>query len=394
MEDSLIDGPRRPALIQPYGPGPIDALDPEVADSNVLQCGNRLGWKGWKLVFARTVFDFGPLAIMDRGASMTFFSVTAFAPMLLAFYSTVTLLFPTDQTELRNMIGGFIGNTVPEALQPQAMDLFLTVVGTPAKSTIALTISIMISLLSASAYVRAFSRSTNVIYGRTEGRSLWVTWLTMWAITLLLVAGLVVVMAALVLREDIINAVVGPIAEPLRLQGVVDYLNQILLPVWEWLRYPAVVATAVVLLSCLFYFAPNVRPGKFRLLTVGAVFAMLVVGAEWTLFGWYISTFGVRSAYGAFGAVLAVLVAIWVMNIVLLLGVKLDAEILRAKELQMGLEAKTMIQAAPRADKAVQFQRKIGVVLERLAEDVLEDVEPEKKQKVISSGKSVGSPLE
>ncbi len=394
MEDSLIDGPRRPALIQPYGPGPIDALAPEVADSNVLQRGNRLGWKGWKLVCARTVFDLGPLAITDRGASMTFFSVTAFAPMLLAFYSMVTLLIPTDETELRNMVAGFIDNNVPEALRPQATDLFLAVVGTPAQSTIALTLSIIISLLSASAYVRAFSRSTNAIYGRTEGRSLWVTWLTMWAITLLLVAGLVVVMAALVLREDIINAVVGPIAEPLRLQGVVDYLNQILLPVWEWLRYPAVVATAVVLLSCLFYFAPNVRPGKFRLLTVGAVFAMLVIGAEWTLFGWYISTFGVRSAYGAFGAVLAVLVAIWVMNIVLLLGVKLDAEILRAKELQMGLEAKTMIQAAPRADKAVQFQRKIGVVLERLAEDVLEDVEPEKKQKVISSGKSVGSPLE
>ncbi|MDK8797202.1 YihY/virulence factor BrkB family protein [Corynebacterium sp. MSK044] len=379
MEDKLIDGP---TLIQPYGPGPIDALDPDVTEQNVLQRGNRLGWKGWKLVLARTVFDFGPLAITDRGASMTFFSVTAFAPTLLAFYSTVTLLFPTDQTELRTMIGGFIDNTVPEALQPQAMELFLTVVGTPAQSTIALTISIMISLLSASAYVRAFSRSTNVIYGRTEGRSLWVTWLTMWAITLLLVAGLVVVMAALVLREDIINAVVGPIAEPLRLQGVVNYLNQILLPVWEWLRYPAVVVTAVVLLSCLFYFAPNVRPGRFRLLTVGAVFAMLVIGAAWALFGWYISTFGVRSAYGAFGAVLAVLVAIWVMNIVLLLGVKLDAEILRAKELQMGLEAKTMIQAGPRADKAVLFQRKIRAFLERLADDVQADdradAEPEK----------------
>ena len=379
MEDKLIDGP---TLIQPYGPGPIDALDRDVTEQNVLQRGNRLGWKGWKLVLARTVFDFGPLAITDRGASMTFFSVTAFAPTLLAFYSTVTLLFPTDQTELRTMIGGFIDNTVPEALQPQAMELFLTVVGTPAQSTIALTISIMISLLSASAYVRAFSRSTNVIYGRTEGRSLWVTWLTMWAITLLLVAGLVVVMAALVLREDIINAVVGPIAEPLRLQGVVNYLNQILLPVWEWLRYPAVVVTAVVLLSCLFYFAPNVRPGRFRLLTVGAVFAMLVIGAAWALFGWYISTFGVRSAYGAFGAVLAVLVAIWVMNIVLLLGVKLDAEILRAKELQMGLEAKTMIQAAPRADKAVLFQRKIRAFLERLADDVQADdradAEPEK----------------
>ena len=367
MEDKLIDGP---TLIQPYGPGPIDALDPDVTEQNVLQRGNRLGWKGWKLVLARTVFDFGPLAITDRGASMTFFSVTAFAPTLLAFYSTVTLLFPTDQTELRTMIGGFIDNTVPEALQPQAMELFLTVVGTPAQSTIALTISIMISLLSASAYVRAFSRSTNVIYGRTEGRSLWVTWLTMWAITLLLVAGLVVVVAALVLREDLINAVVGPIAEPLGLQGVVNYLNQILLPVWEWLRYPAVVVTAVVFLSCLFYFAPNVRPGQFRLLTVGAVFAMLIIGAEWALFGWYVSTFGVRSAYGAFGAVLAVLVAIWGMNIVLLLGVKLDAEILRAKELQLGLHAARHIQAPPRSDAAAKSQARAQHDLEKRSERI------------------------
>lgn len=376
MEHSLIDG-TRPPLIRPYGPGAIDTFDPAVNESEVLHRGNRLGKKAWKLVLARTAFDLGPLAITDRGASMTFFSVTAFAPMLLAFYSMVTLLFPTDQEELRGMIGGFIGNTVPEALRPQAMDLFLTVVGTPAQSTIALVLSIIISLLSASAYVRAFSRSTNVIYGRTEGRSLWVTWLTMWAITLLLVAGLVVVVAALVLREDLINAVVGPIAEPLGLQGVVNYLNQILLPVWEWLRYPAVVVTAVVLLSCLFYFAPNVRPGRFRLLTVGAVFAMLIIGAEWALFGWYVSTFGVRSAYGAFGAVLAVLVAIWGMNIVLLLGVKLDAEILRAKELQKGIEASDMIQAAPRADNAVRFRRKIDAWLERLAEDVLRDAERE-----------------
>ena len=206
---------------------------------------------------------------------------------------------------------------------------------------------------------------------------MWVTWLTMWAITLLLVAGLVVVVAALVLREDLINAVVGPIAEPLGLQGVVNYLNQILLPVWEWLRYPAVVVTAVVFLSCLFYFAPNVRPGQFRLLTVGAVFAMLIIGAEWALFGWYVSTFGVRSAYGAFGAVLAVLVAIWGMNIVLLLGVKLDAEILRAKELQNGIEASNMIQAAPRADNAVRFRHKIDAWLERLAEDVLWEAEQE-----------------
>ena len=360
-------------FVQPYGPGQIEMVEPRVARDEPLRRGNWLTKKSWKLVLARTVMDFGPLALMDRGATMTYFSVTAFAPMLLAFYSTVTLLFPADEKALHDMVGGLIDETVPEALREQAFDLFVTVVGTPAQSTVALVISLLVSLLAASAYVRAFSRSTNVIYGRMEGRGLPVTWLTMWAITLLLVVGLVVVVAALVLRESIINAVLGPIAEPLGLTGAVDYLNQILLPVWEWARYPAVVVAAVVLVSCLFYFAPNVRPGRYRLLTVGAVFAMLVIGAEWALFGVYLSIFGLRSAYGAFGTVLAVLIAVWVMNIILLLGVKLDAEILRAKELQAGYDSEVLIQAPPRSQEAVLFQRKVRLWLHRLAEDVKEE---------------------
>lgn len=360
-------------FVQPYGPGQIETVEPRYARDEPLRRSNRLTKKSWKLVLARTVLDFAPLALMDRGATMTYFSVTAFAPMLLAFYSTVTLLFPADENELRDMVGGLIDEAVPEALREQAFDLFVSVVGTPAQSTVALVISLLVSLLAASAYVRAFSRSTNVIYGRMEGRGLPVTWLTMWAITVLLVIGLVVVVAALVLRESIINAVLGPIAEPLGLTGALDYLNQILLPVWEWARYPAVVVAAVVLVSCLFYFAPNARPGRFRLLTVGAVFAMLVIGAEWALFGVYLSIFGLRSAYGAFGTVLTVLVAVWAMNIVLLLGVKLDAEILRAKELQAGYDSEVLIQAPPRSQDAVLFQRKVRLWLHRLAEDVKEE---------------------
>ena len=83
---------------------------------------------------------------------------------------------------------------------------------------------------------------------------------------------------------------------------------------------------------------------------------------------------------------LAVLVAIWGMNIVLLLGVKLDAEILRAKELQKGIEASDMIQAAPRADNAVRFRRRIDAWLERLAEEVLRDAcQDEKSRNEIDS---------
>lgn len=389
-EHSLIDDSSNAVIahpaefVQPYGPGQIELLEPTATRPQALTRKNRLSLKAWKLVLARTVFDFGPMALMDRGATMTYYTITAFAPTLLAFYSLVTLLFPTDQTELHDMIGGLIDDAVPEALRNEAFNLFMTVVGTPAQSTVAIIISTVISLLSASAYVRAFSRSSNVIYGRTEGRSLPVTWLTMWGITVLLVLGAVTMVAALVLRESFIDAVLKPIAAPLGLEGVVDYLTSIFLPVWEWVRYPAVAVAAVALMSCLFYFAPNVRPGKFRLLTFGAAVALLVIGVMWTLFGWYLSTFGIRTAYGAFGTVLLVLVVIWVMNIVLLLGVKLDAEILRAKELQVGWDSETMVQAAPRAQDAILFQRKIRRYLHRLAEDVKQ--EAEEKRAVVSDG--------
>lgn len=373
-DESSDDIVSRPAeFVQPYGPGPITLMEPADTLPQVLLRSNRLSWKGWKLVLARTVLDFGPMALMDRGATMTYYTITAFAPSLLAFYSIVTLLFPTDQDELREMIGGFINQTVPETLQGQAFDLVMMVVGSPARSTVALIISIAISLLSASAYVRAFSRSSNVIYGRTEGRSWFITWLTMWGITLLLVLGGVLMVATLVLRESVIDAVLSPIARPFGLDSAVTYLKQILLPVWQWVRYPVLGIVGVALMSCLFYFAPNVRPGKFRLLTFGAAAALVAIAVMWLLFGWYLSTFGIRSAYGAFGTVLAVLVVIWAMNITLLLGVKLDAEILRAKQLQMGIDAEEMVQAAPRAQDAVLFRRRIVNWLHRLADDVKDE---------------------
>ena len=124
------------------------------------------------------------------------------------------------------------------------------------------------------------------------------------------------------------------------------------------------------------------RPGRYRVLTVGAAFALVVIIAMWWIFGFYISTFGIRSAYGAFGTFLAVVVVLWVMNIVLLLGVKIDAEILRVKELQLGYPSREMIQAEPKAHEAVLFQRKVRRYIYKLTD------------RVVSSEKTSGEPID
>ena len=152
------------------------------------------------------------------------------------------------------------------------------------------------------------------------------------------------------------TAVLGPIARPLQLEAALEYLTGIFLPVWAYVRVPVIVITAIALISVLYYFAPNVRPGRFRLLSLGATVALLVIGLIWFAFSWYLSAVGVRSPYGAFGTVLAVLALVWVMNIVLLEGVKIDAEVLRAKELQVGMDSASLIQAPARSNEAVKFR--------------------------------------
>jgi len=362
---------RRAELVLPYGVGGLDIVVPAgVLPDPLAAPGNRLSWPGAKLVFKRVVADFSVDAVTDRAASLTYYTLLAIAPAILATYSLVLMLLPRDGTDAPQMLRDLLARYVPEALQSQAVELLDTIVGTPAENTIALAVSVAVSLLSASAYVRSFSRNANVIYGRIEGRTLVVTWVTMWAVTLVLEAGALVIILAALLRESIITGVLAPVARPLGLTGEVEYLTGIFLPVWSWLQLPFIVLVSLGLVSMLFYFTPNARRGRFRPFTPGSVFAVAVSAASWTVFTLYLSAVGVRSAYGAFGTVLTVLVLVWFMNVVLLLGVKIDAEVLRARELQVGYDAERVIQAQPKSMEAVQFRLRVQRWLDRAAEDV------------------------
>ena len=364
MSDPESEQPEQPAsasrraeLILPYGPGEIHVAQPR--EVNPIARGHRLSWPGWKLVFKKVVADFGNDAMVDKGATLTYYTVLSLAPSLLALYSILTLLLPRDKEAADSLLNDVVTQYVPAELQEQTLELLQTIVGTPAQSTVALTISVLISLISASAYVRSFSRNANLMYGRTEGRNLFITWLTMWVITLVMVVGGVLIVMGAFLTENIVNAVLGPIAKPLRLEEELNYLTKIFLPVWAYLRVPVIVLTAIALVSVLYYLAPNVKPGRFRVLTVGSTLALIVVAVIWTAFSWYLSAIGIRSPYGAFGTVLALLGLIWVMNIVLLGGVKIDAEILRAKELQAGLDSARVIQAPPRSNAGAKWRLKM-----------------------------------
>lgn len=373
MED-VEKGPeivsRRVDFLLPYGIGELEVPPPLDTKPNPLDRGNRLTKAGWLLVLKRIIVDFSYDAMVDRGATLTYYTVLSLAPMVVSAYAIATLLLARDPGAVDALLAGLVDVYVPEALRAEAMDLLETIVGTPSQSTVALTISLLVSLLSASAYVRSFSRNANLIYGRTEGRNIVVTWVTMWLITLMLVVGAVGILLGTLLTDSIVQTVFGPIARPLGLEDVLDYLTEKFLPVWAYVRAPVITLMGMILLSLLYYFTPNVRPGRFRVLTVGSALALLVGFFLWWGFGLYLSELGVRSAYGAFGTVLAVLALVWVMNIVLLEGVKIDAEILRAKEMQVGYDSERMIQARPRSNDGAKWRLQLQRWLARTEREV------------------------
>ncbi|SDS26849.1 YihY/virulence factor BrkB family protein [Corynebacterium timonense] len=362
---------RRADLVQPYGTQHVEAVTPRAELSDPLsRRGNRMSWPGLHLVVRRVIADFSVDDMVDRAASLTYYTVLAIAPMILAIYSLVLLLLPRDGGEAPLLLNDLVKNYVPEALQSEALALLATIVGSPSDSTIALVISIAVSLLSASAYVRSFSRNANVIYGREEGRTFAMTWLTMWLVTVAMSLGVLLLLVGLVARESIFTGVVAPLARPFGLEEEVENLVRVFLPVWDWLRYPVVALLSLGMLSMLYQVTPNVRRGAYRPVTYGAFLAFVVSAIIWIGFSWYVTEIGVQSAYGAFGTVLMVLVLVWIMNIVLVVGVKIDAEVLRVKELQIGYPSEDVIQAPPKSNAALRIrlrtQRRIGEIAEKV----------------------------
>ena len=194
------------------------------------------------------------------------------------------------------------------------------------------------ALWSASGYVGAFMRATNVLYEVEEGRPFWKLRPLHIAMTILMVLLLALAAIAIV--------VTGPLA---RAVGGVVGLSDAAVTAWSWGKWPLLLLIVVVMLAVLFYTAPNVRHPRFRLISPGAAVAVIMWLVASLLFGLYVADFGsYNKTYGSLGAVVVFLVWFWISNLALLLGAEFDTELERRRELAAGLPADEELQLPPR----------------------------------------------
>jgi membrane protein len=179
------------------------------------------------------------------------------------------------------------------------------------------------AIWAASGYVGTFSWAANVIWEARRGRSWYRQWPFNVAVTLVALILITFVLAALVLT--------GPVASSV---GKQLGIGSAALEVWGIAKWPTIVAVVTLMITGLYYIAPNVRPPSWHWLTPGAILAVAVWALTSAAFGLYIANFGsFNKTYGTLGAIVTFLIWAWLTNVAALVGIELDSEIERERQL-------------------------------------------------------------
>jgi membrane protein len=117
-------------------------------------------------------------------------------------------------------------------------------------------------------------------------------------------------------------------------------------------RWPVLLVALLIGLAVLYRYGPDRRAARWQWVSVGSVFAAVTWIAAF-LFSWYLASFANYNAtYGSLGAVVGLMIWLWISTILVLLGAELNAEIEHqtARDSTVGDEKPLGVRGAVMAD--------------------------------------------
>lgn len=269
----------------------------------------------------RTFDQYRADGVTNLAAALTYHSVLSLFPGLIALVALLGLLgqYPQTFNAVLNIVSGLAPSSTVQTVSVPLRQIITHKGGAGAL----LSLGLAGAIWAASGYVGTFSWAANVLWEAKRGRSWYRQWPFNVAVTLVALVLITAVLLALVLT--------GPVANSVGRQIGVGSTG---LTIWSIAKWPAIVVVVTFMISGLYYVAPNVRPPSWRWLTPGAMFAVIAWGVTSLGFAFYLANFGsYNKVYGTLGAVITFLIWVWLSNVAALLGIELDAEIERERQL-------------------------------------------------------------
>lgn len=268
-------------------------------------------WPAWRAILFRvyTMVGYHNLTLMAAGVA--FYAFLSFVPLLGAIVMTYGLV-ADPSTVSRHMQTIF--ELVPADAARLISDQLIAVVTTASSQAgLGLAVALLLSIYGAMRAASAIIQALNVIYEEEDERSI---------ITTTLLSAMITVAAIIAALVGIVSAgVLTWIRSETQFLGTA---GAILIQGATWLVAGGIASAAI---AFAYRYGPDRARAQWRWLSVGSVAATLLWLLATVLFGIYAANFADYNAtYGALGAVVVLLMWLFVSSFAILIGAEINAE--------------------------------------------------------------------
>jgi membrane protein len=262
---------------------------------------------GFRASIFASIKAFNEDRIPTAAAAVTFYALLALFPALSAFVSLYGLF--ADVGQARRQIVALSGLLPGGAVKVLGEQMTRFASADHGRLGLAFAVSLLVSIWSANAGVKALIQALNVAFETRERRN----FLQLNLLSLGFTAGLLLLSIAAV---AVIAAASGVLAR-VGLSG---------LPAGPELRWPAFLILTGAVFALLYRFGPSRTLVRWRWVTPGACLAAVSWVAMSALFSTFVANFGhYDQTYGSLGAIVGFLTWIWLSLMVLLFGAEVNA---------------------------------------------------------------------
>ena len=281
----------------------------------------RPGAAGWTAAAKRAMKEFKADNLQDWAAALTYYGILSIFPGLLVLVSLLGLL---GRTATQPVITG-LTKAAPGSVRQVVLTAMTHLQHSHASAGILAAVGIVVGLWSASGYVAAFMRASNVIYDVPEGRPIWKTVPVRLGVTLAVLV--------LLVASALIVVVTGTLAAK---AGHALGIGSAAVTAWNIAKWPVLLIIVSIMFAILYWASPNARHG-FRLISPGSVLAVVLWLIASGLFALYVANFGsYNKVYGSLAAVIIFLIWMWISNTAILIGAEFNAELERGRAIASG----------------------------------------------------------
>lgn len=296
---------------------------------------------GWRDVLLRVKHEARRDNLSLVAAGMAFWALLSVAPALALLVSLYGLLItPEALADQFEQVTGYLPPAAEALLFGQLKDLAEIDYGALG---FGIFLSAALSLYGASKATTALFAALNAVYNELERRPYWQRLLQ----SLLFTFGALLLFVVMLLSLAIIPSALA-------------YLNLSILE-FGLLRFGSlfVVAVSMVLaLAVAYRYGPCRRYARWRWVSAGALFAFVVWGIASFVLSWYATRYGTfQETYGALGAVVVLLMWLYLSAYAVLLGGELNAELEHQTELDT-----TVGEDRPRGERGAVMADNVGPI--------------------------------